>query len=75
MFQAQFYLEQNEDCSLGDGISDISEKLLQRNKGEICICDFGESCNQAHDFCQRLLLVWLPQWLSGKESVWNLERW
>ena len=33
MFQAQFYLEQNEDCSLGDGISDSSEKLLQKSKG------------------------------------------
>ena len=37
MFQAQFYLEQNEDCSLGDVISDSSEKLLQRSKGEISI--------------------------------------
>ena len=43
MFQAQFYLEQNEDCSLGDGISDSSEKLIQRSKGENkYICDYGE---------------------------------
>ena len=43
MFQAQFYLEQNEDCSLGDGISDSSEKLLQKSKGgDEYTCDYGE---------------------------------
>ena len=43
MSQAQFYLEQNEDCSLGDGISDSSEKLLQKSKGgDEYTCDYGE---------------------------------
>ena len=43
MFQAQFYLEQNEDCSLGYGISDGSKKLLQKSKGgDEYICDYGE---------------------------------
>ena len=41
--QVKFGLRQNEDCSLGDSVSDSSEKLLQRGKGEgQCICDFGE---------------------------------
>ena len=39
----KFYLGQNEDYSLGDSISDSSEKLLQTDKGESqYICDFGE---------------------------------
>jgi len=39
----EFYLGQNEDCSSGDSISDSSEKLLQRGRGDHqCICDFGE---------------------------------
>ena len=56
MFQAQFYLEQNEDCSLGDGISDGSEKLLQKSKGgDEYICDYGESGIHAvkHIFFQK----------------------
>ena len=32
--QVKLYLGQNEDCSLGDSISDSSEKLLQRGGGE-----------------------------------------
>ena len=41
--QVKFGLRQNEDCSLGDSVSDSSEKLLQRGKGEgQYICDFGE---------------------------------
>ena len=30
----KFYLGQNEDCSLGDGTLESSEKLLQRGSGE-----------------------------------------
>ena len=33
----KFYLEQNEDYSLGDSLSDRSEKLLQRGMGKIII--------------------------------------
>ena len=29
----KFYWRQNEDCNLGDRISDSSEKLLQRGVG------------------------------------------
>ena len=32
--QVKFYLGQNEDCSPGDSITDSSEKLLQRGRGE-----------------------------------------
>ena len=43
MLWASFYLEQNEDYSLKDNISDSSEKLLQRGRGEgQYIVDFGE---------------------------------
>ena len=39
----KFYLGQNEDYSLGDSISDSSEKLLQKGGGEgQYIYDFGE---------------------------------
>ena len=39
----KFYLGQNEDYSPEDSISDSSEKLLQRGKGEgQYICDFSE---------------------------------
>ena len=32
----------NEDSSLGDSVSDNSEKLLQRGRGKVqCIADFG----------------------------------
>ena len=32
----------NEDSSLGDSISDNSEKLLQRGRGKVqCIADFA----------------------------------
>ena len=37
-----FYLGQNEDCSLGDSISDSSEKLLRGRREGQHICDFGE---------------------------------
>ena len=30
----KFYLDQNEDYSPGDGISDDSEKLLQKGRGK-----------------------------------------
>ena len=47
----KFYLEQIEDYSLGGAISDNSEELLQRVRGEgQYICNFGEgggTCNQA----------------------------
>ena len=33
--QVKFPLGQNEDCSLGESISDGSEKLLQRGKGKV----------------------------------------
>ena len=32
--ELSFFLEQNENYSLGDSISDSSEKLLQRGLGE-----------------------------------------
>ena len=36
-------MRQNEDYSLGDSISDSSEKLLQSGRGEgQYTCDFGE---------------------------------
>lgn len=41
--------------SLGDNISDGSEKLLQRGRGEgQDICNFGEggTCNQPHVFAE-----------------------
>ena len=47
----KFYLGQNEDYSPEDSISDSSEKLLQRGKGEgQYICDFSEEgmCGHAH---------------------------
>ena len=78
MFQAQFYLEQNEDCSLGDGISDSSEKLLQKSKEGRWVYMWlwwkGSSCNPAHNFCQRLLLVGFLWWLSVKESACQCRR-
>ena len=41
--QVKLCLGQNEDCNLGDSISDSSEKLLQRGGGEgHYLCDFGE---------------------------------
>ena len=41
--QVKLCLGQNEDCNLGDSISDSSEKLLQRGGGEgQYLCDFGE---------------------------------
>ena len=59
--QVKFYLRQNEDCSLGDSVSDSSEKLLQRGKGKAqYICDFGEGGVHAIKyviFCRRFLLV------------------
>ena len=47
----KFYLGQNEDYSLGDSISDSSEKLLQRGRGEgQYMYDFSEggTRSQAH---------------------------
>ena len=39
----KFYLGQNEPYSLGDSISNSSEKMLERGRGEgQHICDFGE---------------------------------
>ena len=34
MSYVPFYLGQNEDCSLGNGASSTSERLLQRGRGE-----------------------------------------
>ena len=36
-FQVKFYWGWNEDYSLGDHISDSSEKLLQRSRGKVSI--------------------------------------
>ena len=55
----KFYLGQNEDYSLGDSISESSEKLLPRGMGESqYMCDFSERGIHAikHTFCRRLLL-------------------
>ena len=38
----KFYWGQNEDFSLGDNTSDSSERLLQRGRGKVDICDFGK---------------------------------
>ena len=49
--QNKFYLRQNEDYSLGNSISDSSEKLLQRGSGERSVWMWfwwkGKTCNQA----------------------------
>ena len=48
---------QNEDYSSGDRISDSSEKLLQRGRGEgQYICDFSEGGVRAikHTFLQKV---------------------
>ena len=56
-----FYLGQSEDYSLGDNISDISEKLIQRISGGMSVYMWfwwsGSACNQAHIFCRRFILV------------------
>ena len=55
--QVKFYLGQNEDCSPGDSITDSSEKLLQRGRGEgQHLCDFGEGGVLAikHIFLQKV---------------------
>ena len=60
-----YYLRQNEDYSPGGSISDSTEKLLQRGRGEgQYICDFGEdrytynqtnifaeACHSSHEGC------------------------
>ena len=56
----KFYWGQNEDYSLGDSISESSEKLLPRGMGESqYMCDFSERGIHAikHTFCRRLLFV------------------
>ena len=57
----KFYLEQNEDCSPGDSISDNSEILLQRGRrGRSIYMWFwwrGSTCNQAHIFAEGLMRV------------------
>ena len=53
----KLYLGQREDYSPGNSISDSSEELLQRGKGEgQYICDFGEGGYGAvkHTFWQRV---------------------
>ena len=50
-------MEQNEDYSPGDSISDSSEKLLQRGRGEDqYICDFGEGGIHAVKHCLTIFL-------------------
>ena len=49
--QVKFPLGQNEDCSLGESISDGSEKLLQRGKGKVSVThdvSEGVTCSQGH---------------------------
>ena len=60
----KFYLRQYEDCSLGDSTSHSSEKLLQRDgvaggRGTVYMwfCQRESTCNQAHIFCRKFLLV------------------
>ena len=56
----KFYLRQNEDYSLGDSLSDSSEKLLQRGRGKISVTEFfvkrGYTESSKH-FSSGLLLV------------------
>ena len=70
----KFYWRQNENCSLGGSISDTSEKLLQRGKGESqYICDFGEGkcmCTQAHKlFAEKFAASFLKVTSSHKEQM------
>ena len=51
---------QNEDCGLGDSISENSEKLLQRGRGRWVYTWFwerGSTHNQTHIFAEGLLRV------------------
>ena len=41
--RVKFYLDQYENCSLGDSTSNNSQRLFQRDRGEgQYICDFGK---------------------------------
>ena len=56
----EFYLGQNEDCSLGGSISDSSERLLQSSNGGKSIYKGlvkGEFDAMKHSFYTRILLV------------------
>ena len=68
----KFYWRQNENCSLGGSISDSSEILLQRGKGESqCMCDFGggkDTCTQAHKL-QKFAASFLKVTSSHKEQM------
>ena len=56
----KFYLGQNEDSSLGNSISDSSEKILQRGRGgSQYIGDFGEGGIQAIILFCRFLRSWV----------------
>ena len=58
--RVKFNWVQNEGYSLGDNISDSSEKLLLRGRGKVSIFDFGEGRVHAikHiSFCRKFLLV------------------
>ena len=48
----KFYLEQNEDWSPGDSISDSSEKGLKEARGRLVYMWFLYTCNRAHTFCR-----------------------
>ena len=67
-FWVKFYWGQNEDYSPGDSISDSLEKLLWGKVNIYVILLTGTTCNQAHIFCRRFLMV---SWslLSWKTAV------
>ena len=56
----KFYVGQNEDYSLGDSISDSSEKLLRRGRGKVSIDVISvnrEYMQSGTYFLQKVLLV------------------
>ena len=59
--RVEFYLGQNEDCSLGDSTSDSSEKLLQRGRGKdsilVALVKGGYRQSSMYFFCRTFLLV------------------
>ena len=71
----EFYLRQNEDDSIGNNISDGSEKLLQRGGGKVSIYVIwwrGNRCHQTHRFCRGFLLVTRSSWQVPVRSWWSV---
>ena len=66
----KFYLEQNEDYTLGDSILDTSEKLLQRGRREgQYICDFGKrECMQSSTYFLQMVSACLMRVTASHEE-------